>query len=617
MSKEKPTEFRTQDERDLEEYGVWVKSGPEDIDEGADEVSDFSIEHLDREVSSGEDENELTDDEEDLLAELDGKQGLAENETPYGGSVDIDLDTDFDVDEELPDLVDEDDAADAEQIDDSTEWATDGTTIEQLSETESIDLEQISLPDEEPFPEFNLNDSEDDDRQDGSEGIPEPVLGSGTGLVAMDDNSSPQTAQLAEVLQSVQAELGDIKREIAEIRSEVAGLRAARADSSLAPDKARPSLEGETAEGGFFDEPEDEEDETIALTGDELDNILNTAQFVEEPAPEATADLEEMGAADEDTTLGPLDLDSIEESDQNAAVMDELGIEDEAVLDLDQELASDEDIIPIDLGDQAPAEAAETEVETPAAPAEEESGFDFTLDDLSFEDEPSEEDADAELDVADLDEIPPGEELEGEPTDGQIAPDEDDVLELDELSLDIDGNLEDEQDAELEELTSDEPEDLQTELTAEEQRMRAAPEEAFGPTGEHEVDALAQMDIDSELAGIDELSDTPEQAEFQPATDELHGVRFGVEDSDTKAAGAQEPETAGAANRGSQDMVGSGKVTDRSSEIPGDLREEIRSVLHYMDQLLEALPEEKIQEFAESEHFEVYKRLFEELGLEE
>ena len=52
------------------------------------------------------------------------------------------------------------------------------------------------------------------------------------------------------------------------------------------------------------------------------------------------------------------------------------------------------------------------------------------------------------------------------------------------------------------------------------------------------------------------------------------------------------------------------------SEIPEDIRVELRSVLGYMDRLLESLPEEKIAEFAQSEHFEVYKKLFEELGLE-
>jgi pilus assembly protein FimV len=52
-------------------------------------------------------------------------------------------------------------------------------------------------------------------------------------------------------------------------------------------------------------------------------------------------------------------------------------------------------------------------------------------------------------------------------------------------------------------------------------------------------------------------------------------------------------------------------------DIPEDLKDEIRTVLKYMDQLLEALPEEKIQEFASSEYFVMYKKLFEDLGLGE
>ena len=49
--------------------------------------------------------------------------------------------------------------------------------------------------------------------------------------------------------------------------------------------------------------------------------------------------------------------------------------------------------------------------------------------------------------------------------------------------------------------------------------------------------------------------------------------------------------------------------------LPVELKDEIKSVLSYMDQLLESLPEDKIEEFARSEHFEVYKKLFEELGI--
>jgi hypothetical protein len=37
--------------------------------------------------------------------------------------------------------------------------------------------------------------------------------------------------------------------------------------------------------------------------------------------------------------------------------------------------------------------------------------------------------------------------------------------------------------------------------------------------------------------------------------------------------------------------------------------------LSYMDQLLESLPEDKIEEFAKSQYFDSYKKLFKELGL--
>lgn len=54
---------------------------------------------------------------------------------------------------------------------------------------------------------------------------------------------------------------------------------------------------------------------------------------------------------------------------------------------------------------------------------------------------------------------------------------------------------------------------------------------------------------------------------------------------------------------------------NRVETLPIDMKEEIKSVLTYMDQLLESLPEEKIEEFARSEYFETYKKLFEDLGI--
>ncbi|MDR2448061.1 MAG: hypothetical protein LBD58_12370, partial [Treponema sp.] len=49
--------------------------------------------------------------------------------------------------------------------------------------------------------------------------------------------------------------------------------------------------------------------------------------------------------------------------------------------------------------------------------------------------------------------------------------------------------------------------------------------------------------------------------------------------------------------------------------IPSTIQQELKTVLSYMDQLLESLPEEKIEEFAASKYFDTYKKLFSELGL--
>ena len=53
------------------------------------------------------------------------------------------------------------------------------------------------------------------------------------------------------------------------------------------------------------------------------------------------------------------------------------------------------------------------------------------------------------------------------------------------------------------------------------------------------------------------------------------------------------------------------------AEIGGPVREDVRSVLAYLDQLLDALPPEKVREFAQSEHFATYKKLFKEFDLDE
>lgn len=50
-------------------------------------------------------------------------------------------------------------------------------------------------------------------------------------------------------------------------------------------------------------------------------------------------------------------------------------------------------------------------------------------------------------------------------------------------------------------------------------------------------------------------------------------------------------------------------------EDSSELLEDLRKLLLYLDRLLESLPEEKIEEFANSEYFNLYRHVFEKLGL--
>ena len=55
--------------------------------------------------------------------------------------------------------------------------------------------------------------------------------------------------------------------------------------------------------------------------------------------------------------------------------------------------------------------------------------------------------------------------------------------------------------------------------------------------------------------------------------------------------------------------------TQSDNAVPDKLKQDVKSVLLYLDQLLASLPEEKIEEFASSEYYDTYKKLFEDLGL--
>ena len=85
-----------------------------------------------------------------------------------------------------------------------------------------------------------------------------------------------------------------------------------------------------------------------------------------------------------------------------------------------------------------------------------------------------------------------------------------------------------------------------------------------------------------------------------------------VSDDDLEAIAEEEESPLPAAKPESQ----AAKPADGpGDEVSQDLRQDLKGVLSYMDQLLESLPEDKIEEFAKSEHFDTYRKVFKELGL--
>lgn len=294
-----------------------------------------------------------------------------------------------------------------------------------------------------------------------------------------------------EILLKIAQELSSIKTELSSLRDRMDHLQ------------GQPLVQGESedkAAKGFFDE---EEDETIALTGDELDNILNTADFTEETGTDSG---ESLSLEAEQPKADLSDLPDI------------LGEEGEALSP-----AGDAGFVEGDSGDAEINLLKEVEV-TPITKAPEDTSY--------------------------LD-------LDAEPDFGDITLDEKPLVEpaLDDISIE----------------------------TSEELPVVHEEVDEFAPIEEILIDesevspAVQDLDLSSEQAieDIDLTDETPIEGEESVAL-----PRAGVKEG-----------------------------------IPDHLKQDVRSVLSYMDKLLESLPEDKIEEFAKSEHFQVYKKLFEELGL--
>ena len=456
---------------------------------------------------------------------------------------------------------------------------------------------------------------------------------------AGDEASTTLLKKIASELSSIRSELGTLKKEFADIRAESAS-----------------GKKSGTPHDDFFDDEDD--DEKIALTGDEMEDFLTTTDFTDgDEWPSEEPEYDAQREADE-AALKKL-------SQQNEATAPEEIEIDFANLGIDlnntEEESPDQDAFPPledvasffdDIDSFSTEEMAELIPQNPLEDTEE-------LQELRLEG------ADPLTPAPDNSEYLEGDTFDQDDSGNAGIPDDllsadpaftadagdlnfSDVgfdLNLDDFSDDDSALLDDEavdeapfaDDAlDLSEVVIDEP-DLGTGIT------EAPPEEAaldeisfedddisfamddFGSgmdLDDDPADGFALHDFDTENAYAPDSNSAdaglaqviPEGFEINakeaaaPFDDDLEALtedEFSSEEVDIDLSEAPPVKIA------KSDEI---NIAEDASVPPG-IKTDLKNVLSYMDHLLESLPEDKIDEFAQSEYFDTYKKIFKELGM--
>ncbi|MDR2048482.1 MAG: hypothetical protein LBP69_03430 [Treponema sp.] len=560
---------------ELDEYGVWVKSEPQELSSAMPEME------------------ELPDFDDEMTGSMD-LPNFDDTEAPAEMSDFVPEEIEF---EEIPEDSDFPEGQNPVEVD------KDGFT--EVSMNDFLDEEELE----------SVNRSIDigdlDNIPDFPEDVPEAPMEHKTPAGVREAGSSgvPDNSLSNQLLMKIAEELSSIKKELSSLKSELSLVRSVHAENQDAHDAAG---------GGFFDE---EDDEKIALTGDELDNILNTANFTEE--------------AGSGETVGE-DLASFEKPDENT--------EDGAENDLP--LSSKPDIIPDII-------IEDNEAEVPSGPREtaEEMTDDFDISlDLS-KDLTADENTVAEIPVLDSDDGLASLREEGfnpmTRVDGDTSYLEEDPLASvsEDEQIDFSSAVIDEPDlsSQITENPIKDPviENISIDIDMEEPEAFEAQSGDFTIENEEtmEIPVTEEPLIDDFFPISESASDTPAPVSEEPdnfavepmadeGTDDFAVEPMADEGTDNFAveppAGTDDFTAAPLVTEGTDTFTaeppaaeGIVSVPEHEDEsgIPSNLKQELKTVLSYMDQLLESLPEDKIEEFAKSEYFDTYKKLFEELGL--
>ena len=425
--------------------------------------------------------------------------------------------------------------------------------------------------------------------------------------VTQNKEETTETTVNNELLEKIVSDLSGLKDEINSLKNDLAELKEKNTLDNISSgqnDGEQPAeseielpVQSEPAEepGGFFNS--DEEDDTIALSGDELSNIVSNADFTEETAePDTQYDesTEETVTEEQPEQELPEDFSADFSNDTPFGGIEDTVIPDEEPdtglsMDINEEILEEPNLDDIETNADIPEEIEIPKVDDIAETQDEEPALDDILVESSS--------TDFMDSVTDSTNMQPDIEIT-EPVEPELAEEEaaitkeeaDDITS--EYSADTAENTEPvlDEDAALElpEESSSDAENTDEEST----------DDIFNETAiedaQHTQDAMMN-DIMNEAPSVD-------NALSEENVDYLSKDNTVLSD-DEAAVAESEPEPSAETEQ-----------TD-TSDLPSDIKEDVKSVLLYMDQLLENLPEDKIMEFAKSEQFTTYKKLFNELGL--
>ena len=425
--------------------------------------------------------------------------------------------------------------------------------------------------------------------------------------VTQNKEETTETTVNNELLEKIVSDLSGLKDEINSLKNDLAELKEKNTLDNISSgqnDGEQPAeseielpVQSEPAEepGGFFNS--DEEDDTIALSGDELSNIVSNADFTEETAePDTQYDesTEETVTEEQPEQELPEDFSADFSNDTPFGGIEDTVIPDEEPdtglsMDINEEILEEPNLDDIETNADIPEEIEIPKVDDIAETQDEEPDLDDILVESSS--------TDFMDSVTDSTNMQPDIEIT-EPVEPELAEEEaaitkeeaDDITS--EYSADTTENTEPvlDEDAALElpEESSSDAENTDEKST----------DDIFNETAiedaQHTQDAMMN-DIMNEAPSVD-------NALSEENVDYLSKDNTVLSD-DEAAVAESEPEPSAETEQ-----------TD-TSDLPSDIKEDVKSVLLYMDQLLENLPEDKIMEFAKSEQFTTYKKLFNELGL--